>query len=148
MKTYTQILYQIVFSTKNRERTLSKDGRANLYDYICGVLYKSKCHPYRINGVEDHIHIATHIHPQVALSDLVKNIKLATNDYIKNARVFRNFSGWQSGYSAFTYSHRDKPALIQYILNQEAHHRTKTFIEELKELLEEHGIEFDERFLA
>ena len=137
-----------VFSTKDRERTLTKDGRSNLFDYICGILYKSKCHPYRINGIEDHIHIATHIHPQVALSTLVKNIKLATNEYIGKRRVFRDFSGWQTGYAAFTYSYRDKEALIRYVLNQEEHHRTKSFIDELKELLEEHGVEFDERFLA
>lgn len=118
-----------VFSTKDRERTLTKDGRSNLFDYICGILYKSKCHPYRINGIEDHI-------------------KLATNEYIGKRRVFRDFSGWQTGYAAFTYSYRDKEALIRYVLNQEEHHRTKSFIDELKELLEEHGVEFDERFLA
>jgi len=148
MKTYTQLVYQIVFSTKDREKTLTRDNRSNLYDYICGILYKRKCHPYRINGVEDHIHIATHIHPEVPLSDLVKTIKLASNAYIHEQKMFRNFLGWQTGYAAFTYSHRHRESLIEYILNQDVHHKTRSFIEELKELLDEHGVSFDERYLS
>lgn len=148
MSTYTQILYQIVYSTKNRDRTLSRNRRKALYDYIWAVLRNHRCHPYWINGVEDHLHIATHIHPQVALSDMVKTIKLSTSDFIKTNGVFRNFSGWQEGYAAFTYSHRDKDGLVEYIKNQEEHHRVVSYIEELRALLEEHGIEFNEKYLV
>ncbi|MEQ9313501.1 MAG: transposase [Cytophagales bacterium] len=68
MSTYTQIIYQIVFSTKNRVPVLHKKGRPDLFKYIWGILKNKKCHLYQINGVEDHIHILTHIHPSVALS--------------------------------------------------------------------------------
>ena len=74
MSTYTQILYQLVFSTKNKERTLIKDKREDLYRYIWGILKNQKCHLYRIGGVEDHIHIITHLHPSVALAKLIKDI--------------------------------------------------------------------------
>lgn len=147
MSTYTQILYQIVYSTKNREQTLSADKRHKLYEYIWGILKKKQCHPYRINGIEDHLHIATHIHPTVALSPLVKDIKLASSSFIKDYAIFRNFSAWQEGYAAFTYSFKEKDKLIEYIKDQENHHKKVGFKEELRNLLDEHGIKFDEKFL-
>ena len=73
MSTYTQILYQIVFSTKYREHTLTKPGREELYRYISGVLKNKNCHLYQIGGVADHLHIVTHLHPSVALASLVKD---------------------------------------------------------------------------
>ena len=100
-----------------------------------------------MNGIEDHIHIVTHIHPTVAPAALVKDIKLASSDYIKEKGLFPDFSGWQDGYGAFTYSYSAKNGLIEYVKNQEEHHKTKTFREELIELLKEHGVEFDEKYL-
>lgn len=147
MSTYTQILYQIVFSTKRRERTLQKEGRQELFKYIWGILKNKKCHLYRINGVEDHIHIVTHLHPTVALASLVKDIKLACDDHIKNTGLFPDFCGWQDGYSAFTYAFSAKDDLIEYVKNQEEHHKTKSYKEELMELLKEHGVAFDEKYL-
>lgn len=147
MSTYTQILYQIVFSTKYRKRTLTKESRPELFKYIWGILQNKRCHLNRINGVEDHLHIVTHLHPSVALADLVKDIKLASSDFIKDKKLFPDFGGWQDGYAAFTYSIEAKNNLIEYVKNQEVHHKTKTFKEELIELLIEHGIEFDEKYL-
>lgn len=147
MSTYTQIIYQIVFGTKNRERTLTKDKRDDLFKYISGLLENKKCKLYRINGVEDHIHILMDLHPTVALASLVKDIKLASTEFIKANKLFKNFRGWQEGYGAFTYSIREKEMLINYIKNQEAHHSKKTFVKEYLEFLKEFEIEFDERYL-
>ena len=147
MSTYTQILYQIVFSTKYREHTLEKENRPALFKYVWGVLNKSNCHLYRINGVEDHLHIVTHIHPSIALADLVKNIKVASSGFIKDNGIFPNFFGWQDGYGAFTYSIKEKSRLIEYVKNQEAHHKRISFRDEYIELLREHEIAFDERYL-
>ncbi len=118
-----------------------------MFKYIWGILKNKKCHLYRINGVEDHLHIVTHLHPSVALADLVKDIKLASNDHIKATGLFPDFGGWQDGYGAFTYSFSAKNNLIEYVKNQEEHHKTVTFKEELIELLKEHGVEFDEKYL-
>ena len=96
--TYTQIIYQIIFSTKSHERTITESKRDDLFKYIAGILKNKKCHLYRINGVEDHIHIITHIHPSVALADLVKDIKLASSEWIKKNKIFPYFNGWQDGY--------------------------------------------------
>lgn len=147
MSTYTQILYQIVFSTKNREKTLVESGQERLYSFIAGILKNKDCHLYRINGIEDHLHIVTHIHPSVALANLIKDIKLAVSDFIKDNKIFPDFTGWQVGYGAFTYAISAKENLIQYIINQKRHHKRLTFKEEYMKLLKEHDIEFDERYL-
>ena len=147
MSTYTQIIYHLIFSTKYRERTLSTDNRPQLFRYAWGTLKGLKCHPYCINGIEDHIHMATHVHPSIALSDLIKNVKLLSTSFIKRDRLFKNFQGWQDGYAAFTCSYKDKDRLIDYIKNQESHHARIGFIEELVSLLREHGVEYDEKYL-
>ena len=147
MSTYTQILYQIVFSTKEREPTLIEENQEKLYRYIWGVLKNKKCRLYRINGVEDHLHILTHIHPTVALSDLIKDIKLSSSDLIKEEALFPKFKGWQVGYGAFTYSFEAKDRLISYIKNQKEHHKKASFREEYIALLKEHGVEFEEKYL-
>lgn len=144
MSTYTQILYHIVFSTKNRERTISAERRSELYKYIWGVVQNKDSHLYRINGVEDHIHIFSSLHPSLALSDFVEDIKVSSSSWIKNQRVFPRFTHWQDGYGAFTLSIKEKDALIEYIKDQEEHHRQVQFQEELKILLTNAGIEFDE----
>lgn len=148
MSTYTQILYQIVFSTKNRERTLTKNNRDRLFKFMAGILKSKKCHLYQIGGVEDHIHIVTHLHPEVALSSLVKDLKLGSTALIKTDNLFRNFNGWQNGFGAFTYDIHSKDRLIQYVMSQEEHHEKKDFITEYKEILKEFAIEFDEKYLG
>ncbi len=147
MSTFTQLLYHIVFSTKNRERVLTKDNREKLFKYIWGVLKNNKCVLYRINGVEDHLHIITHIHPTVSVSSLIKDIKVSSLTWVKEEKVFSNFDSWQVGYGAFTYSIKEKEVLINYVKNQESHHKTISFRDELIELLKEHEIDFDEKYL-
>jgi len=77
----------------------------------------------------------------------VKDIKVSSSVWIKEQGIFPNFTAWQEGYGAFTYSVKEKPVLVNYIKNQESHHRVKTFREEFIELLTEHGVEFDEKYL-
>ncbi len=109
-------------------------------------MQNKKCILYQINGIDDHIHIATHIHPTIALSNLVKDIKIGSSLWIKENNIFRNFVSWQKGYGGFTYSIKEKGNLIGYIKKQQEYHSHKTFREEYFELLKENGIEFDERY--
>jgi len=147
MSTYTQIIYQIVFSTKHREPVMIKKNRDELFKYIWGIIKNKKCHLYRINGVEDHLHIVAHLHPSVSLASLVKDIKVASSLYIKEQNLFEDFTGWQDGYGAFTYTVKEKDRLIEYVKRQEEHHKIKTFKEEYRELLLEHEVGFDEKYL-
>lgn len=147
MSTYTQIIYHIVFSTKNRIRWLSADNRPELFKYIWGIIKNKGCHLYQINGTADHLHMLTELKPTLNLSDFVKDIKVATSVWIKQEKVFPRFSGWQDGYSAFTYSNKDKETIIAYIKKQPEHHQQKSFIDELKQLLVESEIKFDEKYI-
>ncbi|MCK6484025.1 MAG: IS200/IS605 family transposase [Phycisphaerae bacterium] len=148
MSTYTQIMYHIVFSTKNRVRCLTADRREDLFRYIWGIVKNHQCHLYRINGVEDHVHILSSLHPTVCLADLVKAIKTGASRWIRDERVFAAFTHWQDGYAAFTHSMTDKDRLIEYIRNQAEHHRVRSFEEELARLLKEAGVEYDPKYLA
>ncbi|MBL7930541.1 MAG: IS200/IS605 family transposase [Bacteroidia bacterium] len=147
MSTYTQIIYQIVFGTKNREKTLDPKNREELFKYIHGLLKNKNCHCYQIGGVSDHLHIVTHIHPSVSLANIVKDIKLSTSELIKTQKLFPNFRGWQEGYGAFTYSMKEKDRLVEYVKNQESHHHKTSFMDEYRMFLNEHKIDFDEKYL-
>ena len=147
MSTFTQILYHVVYSTKNRECSLKHANREALFRYLWGVVRNKKGHLYRINGVEDHLHILSDLHPTVALADFIKDLKVGSSKWIKDDRVFPGFTGWQDGYGAFTHSWGEKNALIEYIKDQQNHHATVSFRDEYRRLLEEAGIEFDERYL-
>ena len=147
MTTYTQILYHIVFGTKNREPVLSARRREELFRYTWGIIKNKRCHLYRVNGINDHIHILSSLHPTVCLADFVKEIKTTTATWIKENRVFPAFRHWQEGYGAFTHSIKEKDASIEYIKNQEHHHRKRTFLDEYRELIEAAGMEFDKAYL-
>jgi putative transposase len=149
MSTYSQLIYHITFSTKGRTRTLTKPNRGEMYKHITGLLKNKKCHLYAINGIEDHIHIVTHIPPVIAPADLIKDIKLASTDLIKTKNLFPNFIGWQEGYGIFSVTWRYRDPLIDYVKNQEEHHAKPEFdfIAEYKKLLEEFGVKYDEKYL-
>jgi putative transposase len=148
MSTFTQIVYQIVFGTKMRVPTLQKHGQEELFAYITGILQNKKCHSYRVGGVQDHLHIICYLNPDVPLSGLVKDIRLATTDMIKRKKLFPHFGGWQEGYGAFTYNLEAVDNLVKYVINQEAHHRKESSRDEFIRLLTEHKLDFEEKYLV
>ena len=148
MSSYNQILYQIVFGTKYRKPTISSDNCEELYRYIWGILKNNKCKLFRINGIEDHLHIVCSIHPSVSLANLVKDIKVSTSVWMKQNNKFPDFEGWAEGYGAFTYSIKEKNRVIEYVKNQKEHHKKTDSLTELKILLKEHGVEYDEMYLV
>jgi REP element-mobilizing transposase RayT len=147
MSTYTQILYHLVYGTKNRTSSLDLEKHDQLCKYIAGLLKNKKCVPHKIGGYSDHIHILLNLHPSVALSEIVKDIKLASSDWIKKENLFPDFEGWQDGYGAFTCSWSMKDEVSKYIDNQFEHHKQYSFKEEYIGFLKRAGIEFDEKYL-
>ena len=147
MGTYTSILYQVVFSTKYRKPTLLKTIRPDLFNYMGSILTNKKCRSYAVGGVDDHVHLVFSLHPTVALSDLVKSIKVASSIWMKEHTVRNDFKSWQVGYGAFTYSSEALETLKKYVAKQEEHHKKQSFREEYIGLLEELEVEFEERFL-
>lgn len=148
MLTYTQILYQIVFGSKDYTPFLSNENQDILFGYISGVLKNKSCHSYIVGGASNHIHIISHIHPTVALSFLIKDIKRASHEMICRERsMFSTFPGWQVGFGAFTYHISSKESLIKYVLNQAIHHKTITYKDELIKLLQDNLIGYNDDYL-
>lgn len=148
MSTFTQILYQIVFGSKDYTTFLTRENQGKLFGYIVGMLNKRNCHSYQVGGYANHIHIVTHLSPTINLADLVREIKKASHEMmVRDKKSFPDFPGWQVGYGAFTYHISMKPVLINYVLNQEKHHKGITFREEMIQLLNENLVPFKEEYL-
>ena len=122
------------------------DHSSELYAYIKGFIENKNCFLYRINGTEDHIHILCDLHPSVALADFMRDMKTSSSSWLKQSGKFPKFDGWSDGYAALTYAWRDKDMICNYIKNQQEHHKKVTFGDELRTLLKEHGVEWNERF--
>ncbi|MEI6752909.1 MAG: IS200/IS605 family transposase [Paludibacter sp.] len=147
MASYRQLYYHVVFGTKFRKPTIHDVHCQLLYKYIWGILENKKCKLYRINGGKEHIHLLVAIHPTIAVSTLVKDLKVSTSIWLKEQREFQQFEGWAEGFAIFTISHTDKDKVIEYIKGQKEHHQKLTFLDEYKALMQEYGIEFDEKDL-
>jgi len=148
MSTFTQILYQIVFGSKDYTTFLNRDNQGKLFGYIVGMLNKRNCHSYQVGGYANHIHIVTHLSPTINLADLVREIKKASHEMmVRDKKSFPDFPGWQVGYGAFTYHISMKPVLINYVLNQQQHHKGITFREEIIQLLDDNLVSFKEEYL-
>jgi len=145
--TYSQIYIQIVFAVKGRENLISNSWKNELYKYIAGIIKRKGQKPIIVNGMPDHIHAFIGIKPSITLSDLVRDIKNNSSRFInENKLVIGKFS-WQDGYGSFSYSHSHIQKVYQYIMNQEEHHRKKTFHEEYLDFLNKYAIEYDNKYL-
>lgn len=145
--TYTNLLYHIVFSTKNRLPLISPEWQQELYQYIGGIIRGERGILIATGGMPDHIHLAAKLKTDVALSDMLRRIKANSSKWINEKFSNKSRFAWQDGYGAFTVSESQLDQVIHYIHNQESHHRKKTFQEEYLEFLKLNNIEFDERFL-
>ena len=146
MSGYRQHLYHIVFRTKSSLNTINQDHVNELYAYFTGIIRNKKSHLYRINGVENHIHILTDINPSLAPIDFVRDIKVSSSLWMKSSLLFPVFKGWSVGYGSFTCSYSDLDRIIDYIKSQKEHHKKVTLEEEYRYLLLQNGINPDERY--
>ena len=146
MSSYRQLLYHLVFRTKESRMSIDSSHAADLYAYIGGILKNKNCHLYRINGTDNHLHILTDLHPSVSVADYMREIKASSSKWMKENGQFPSFSGWSEGYGAFTCSYMDLGNLIDYVRNQQEHHMKRSFEEEYRTLLRVSGIEPDEKY--
>lgn len=145
--TFSQIYIQLVFVVKGRENLLKKTFREEVFKCMSGIVKAKGQKSIIINGVEDHVHLFIGLKPSMRLSDLVRDIKNNTTNFINEKRfVVRKFA-WQKGYGAFSYSQSQIDNVYKYILNQETHHEKKNFKEEYLELLKRFEIDYQEEYL-
>ena len=140
----TRILVHIVFTTKHRAETLPIAAKRRLYAYMYGIIKNKKCTTLRINGMSDHVHLLICLNPSISLADLVKDIKVSTSLWIKNQDEFTAFRGWNTGYYAASIGRDGEQRCINYIKNQEAHHSSKTFLQEAQEFAMEYMLDWSE----
>jgi len=145
--TYSQIYLQVVFAVKGRRSLIQIEWKDELYKYICGVVNGKKEKVYAIGGVSDHIHILISIKPNSIISDLVRDIKCNSTKWINERQYVIGKFQWQEGFGAFSYTHWHLDTIINYINNQEEHHKKKSFKNEYIEFLEQFYIEYDEKYL-
>lgn len=145
--TYTQIHLQLIFAVKYREAVINNIWKNELYKYITGIIQQQKHKLIIVNGVADHIHLLIGFRPHQSLADLMQDIKGSSSKWINENKFTRSKFSWQEGYGAFSYSHSHLSNVINYIKNQENHHRKITFIDEYKAFLKTYEVEFDERYI-
>ncbi len=146
MSSYRQLLYHLVFRTKNSIPSIARDHAEQLFSYISGIIRNKNSHLYIVNGTENHLHILTDLHPSMALADFMRELKASTSKWVKEKAIFPLFNGWAEGYGSFTCSYYDLGELLEYIRNQEEHHKKKSFEDEYRNLIQIAGIKIDEEF--
>ena len=144
---YTQIYIQIVIVVKGRHCLIPSAKKENLYKYMTGIIRNKKHKLISINGVPNHIHLLIGLNPAEALSDLVKEVKRCSTNYVNEQRWLHGRFSWQEGYGGFSYSRSRLDKVIKYIENQEKHHQKKTFREEYIEMLKKFEVVFYEKFI-
>ena len=145
--TYRKVTLQIVFAVKSRHALLRKDWRSDLFKYISGIVNQRGHYSLAINGVEDHLHILIDYNCQELIEDLVREIKKSSNKFINENNLSPYKFEWQTGYGVFSHGYREKGIIIEYIRNQEEHHRKKTFKEEYLSFLKSYEIKFKEDYI-
>lgn len=145
--TFSQIYIQYVFAVQGRENLINSKWKDELYKYITGIVTNKKQKLIAINGIPDHIHVFVGLRPAMAPADLLRDIKNNSSNFINEKKFVRGKFSWQEGYGVFSYSHSHVNDVYHYILNQENHHKKKTFREEYLEFLRKFEIEHDEKYL-
>lgn len=145
--TYTQLYVQLVFAVKGRKSFIQYSWEEELYKYLTAVVQNDKHKMIAINGMPDHIHIFLGLNPAIAVSDLVKDMKRASHNWITERGFIKNKFEWQGGYGAFSYGRSQIDHVYKYILDQKKHHAKQSFKNEYINLLELFEIDFKDEYL-
>ncbi len=146
MSTYLSLHYHLIFSTKHREPWLSPSLRIAVHEYLGGIVKGQSAEIHRVGGTGDHVHLLVSLRATHCLADFMRELKKASSHWIRQESRLAGFS-WQEGYCALTVSPSARSAVNQYIAGQEAHHRKRSFREELIDLLEKSGVRYDAKYL-
>ena len=145
--TFSQIYIQIVFAVKGRENLIRREHKEELHKYITGIVKGKKQKMLAINCMPDHTHMFLGFTPDMKISDLVRDVKSISSGFINEKKFIKGKFNWQHGFGAFSYSHSHIDRVVKYVLNQEEHHKKKTFREEYIGLLEKFNVEYDPKYI-
>jgi len=143
---YVNLIYHLIFSTKERRPFIKEPFRSRLHNYLKGSIRGEGGRPIEVGGSDDHVHVLTHLRADRALSEVLKRVKSSITAWVhSNFPELHSFS-WQAGYAAFTVSQSHVERVRSYISGQVEHHQKRSFQEELEQLFEKHDIKPDPRF--
>ena len=145
--TYTRLYVHTVFAVHGRAALISSSWKERLHKYITGIIQNRGHKLIAINTMADHAHIFIGMKPDEAVSDLVRDVKRDSTNFVNQEIRPRYKFSWQEGFGAFSYSHAQIDSVVKYVLHQEEHHRTKTFRDEYENLLREFAVEFSPQYL-
>jgi len=145
--TYTQLNIHAVFTMQGRENFILSTFRSRLFEYISGLLKNTGQFPLAVNGTQDHVHIFFELNPTKSVSEIMEVVKASSSKWVNENTFVKWKFKWQKGYGAFTYSRSQRNNVIQYIMNQEEHHKRRTFRQEHIELLKKFEVDYDSRYL-
>jgi len=145
--TYTQIYIHIVFAVEGRQNLIQPEHNDELQKYITGIVSGQNQKLIAINNMPDHLHLLVGLKPDLALSDLVRDVKADSSKFINEKYWVTGRFLWQEGFGAFSYSRSQLATVIRYIENQQRHHAKKSFREEYLELLEKFGVDCNQRYI-
>jgi putative transposase len=145
--TFSQVYIQVVFAVKGRENLIGNNWKTELHQYIAGTIKGKGQKPIIVNGMPDHIHAFVGLKPALSISDLVRDIKNNASNFVNDHKYVKGKFAWQEGYGVFSYSQSHIQKVYDYILNQEAHHKKKTFKQEYLDFLKKFDVPFEEKYL-
>ena len=145
--TFSQIYLQFVFAVQGRRSLIPKQHKEELHKYISSLVHARKAKTLAVHCMPDHMHLFVGFKPSVLISDFIKEIKVQSNEFIRDKKWIKERFTWQEGYGVFSYGHSQIDKVCKYILNQEAHHKKKMFRHEYVEFLEKFEVPFEERYL-
>ncbi|MDB4614680.1 IS200/IS605 family transposase [bacterium] len=144
--TYISLHLHIVFSTKDRQPIIGKDWIARLHEYLDGAADGLDGFSQGVGGTKDHVHLLVGLRSTHRLSEFMRELKKSSSQWVHEQIGLEKFA-WQEGYGAFSVSPNARGGMKRYIANQEEHHRRKTLREELIEMLDKAGVEYDPQYL-
>jgi len=145
--TYHQIYLQFVFAVQGRRSLIPREHKEELHRYMTSLVQKRKAKMLAVHCMPDHTHLFVGFHPSVLISGFVNEIKVQSNDFVKDKKWVTGAFNWQEGYGVFSYGRSQIDRVCKYVLNQEAHHKKKTFRQEYLEFLDKFEVPYDERYL-
>ena len=141
----SNIVVHLVFSTKNRTGWLLPEIRDELFPYLVGILRSIGCAPVQVGGFDDHVHLVFALARTRSIAQVVEETKTGSSKWLKTKGV-PHFA-WQAGYAVFSVSKSDLDSVVEYVRSQGDHHRSESFADEFRRLMEEVDIEIDERYV-
>lgn len=142
---HTHFLFHIVFATKERKPLIAAEWESELHAYISGIIRNLGGQTLEIDGMPDHLHIATQLDLKIGFPDTMREVKASSSRWVRRNRLYE--FNWQRRYGAFTVSESALDAVRRYIRNQKSHHLGQSFEDEYKSLLQRHRIAFQDEYL-